>query len=189
MCAEGYVLSTKYFFLDVFGTKLCTILVSSVSYALRDRTRNKKYRRCFFGILRRKGGNLQIQGLFLLKLGKLFVYPDYFYAILWNDVSRLRDALSDTLKLGTIHGSVCCLFVAVKTEFHILRRRFRLFQSSRFSSTMRRIKSDTVIPSRSASWRNHLICGRVKTTDCFELFMRYCVAPNKHLVKRFLYAS
>jgi hypothetical protein len=56
--------------------------------------------------------------------------------------------------------------------------------ASRFSSIIRLIRSDTVMPNRLASSWSHLICGAVRTTDCFaEWYMGFYVAPNYHPVK------
>ena len=53
---------------------------------------------------------------------------------------------------------------------------------SLFSSTIRRTKSDTEMPSSLARRWSHDICGRVKIIDCFVRFMSTRLAPRREAV-------
>jgi hypothetical protein len=85
------------------------------------------------------------------------------------------DCLSAMLSHSTTDCNIVVISFLVETAFR--RRRNCGCQAFRFSSTNRRIKSDTVMPSSLARFCSQRIWGSVNTTDCLTL-IGTCIAPS-----------
>lgn len=72
----------------------------------------------------------------------------------------------------TVSSNTISTCVARDRTPRTLRRRSQAMCSSRYSSTMRRIRSDRVMSNLSARSRRYANCGRVNVMDCRNEFCR-----------------
>ena len=156
--------------LGFWRTLLYTILGLFFCGVYCDKIRSRTFHLCFYEILYCNFCMSRKQEPFLLIIDKLFVYQGYFCATLWCGGLRLLGVFFDTIKLDTIRGNVCCLFVTVRIVCRILCKRFQ-FLASRFSSSTRLMTSAIEMPRRLASDLSHVSCGLVRTTDRWMIAM------------------